>query len=468
LQKFDISHKYLKKEKGFMKRKALVIFAVIVVVGFCLAIPSMAQTYKSTFVKLGNGVPGLLYEPLTPGPKAEIAVLIMHTGGDYLTFTPCSELVKRGYRVLCANCTTSKSGFRSDQNEDKMILNVKLGMAYLRKYPGIRKVVLLGHSGGGGLMAAYQNIAGNGVSICQGPEKLIKCPDSLADLPAADGLMLIDSTLSQAVNVLFSLDPAVVSEDDGMVLNPDLDMYNPNNGFNPKGSTYSDKFKKEFLAKQKDRMNQLIAKAQERLEKIKAGKGHFSDDEPFIVPSGDPTDVKLFSQDITLCAHTRNAWPLLHPDGTVTTEIIHSVRVPRGGQSPTPSLLTGGLTTTVRTFLSTFAIRATEGFGYDASSIYGVDFKSSYASTAGNVEGISVPLLQMGMTGSYEYFAAETVREHAKSTDKTLAYVEGATHGFTPCKACAVAQGKPENYYGDTVKTLCDYIDGWLSKPGRF
>jgi hypothetical protein len=74
----------------------------------------------------------------------------------------------------------------------------------------------------------------------------------------------------------------------------------------------------------------------------------------------------------------------------------------------------------------------------------------------------------MGMTGSYEYFAAETIRDHAKSADKTLAYVEGATHGFSPCKECAVAKGLPENYYGDTVKTLLDYVDGWLSKPGRF
>ena len=74
----------------------------------------------------------------------------------------------------------------------------------------------------------------------------------------------------------------------------------------------------------------------------------------------------------------------------------------------------------------------------------------------------------MGMTGSHEYFSAETILEHAKSADKTLAYVEGATHGFTPCTACAVAKGLPENYYGDTVKTLFNYIDGWLSKPGRF
>jgi hypothetical protein len=279
--------------------------------------------------------------------------------------------------------------------------------------------------------------------------------------------MLIDSTLSQSANVLFSLDPAVLSEDNGMVRNPNLDMYNPKNGFNPKGSTYSDKFKQEFFAAQKDRMNRLIDKAQDRLEKIKAGKGNFIDDEPFILPGGDPTDVKLFSQDLTLQSHTRNAWPLLHPDGTTTTEIVHSVRVPVGTVSVTPSL-SHGVTTSVRRFLSTFALRPTRGYGYDASSIYGIDYSSNYTNTVGSAEGISVPLLQMGMTGSYEHFVAETVREHARSTDKTLAYVEGAVHNFTPCKECALAQGKPANYYGDTVKTLFDYIDGWLSKPGRF
>ena len=444
------------------------MFDVIVVLSFCLVSPSMAQTYKTAFVQLASGVPGLLYEPVTPGTKAEIGVLVMHTGADYLTFTPCPELAKRGYRALCANCSTSKSGFVSDDDEDKMILNVKLGVAYLRSYPGIRKVVLLGHSGGGGLMANYQNIAENGVSVCQGPEKILKCPDSLAGLPAADGLMLIDSTFGTAGMTLFSLDPAVVSEENGQVLNPELDMYNPKNGFNPRGSTYSDTFKLEFFAKTKDRMNRLIAKALDRLEKIKAGKGNFSDDEPFIIPSGSFRANKLFTQDLTLWSHTRNAWPLLHPDGTTTTEVIQSVRVPRGTESPTPSLSRGGLTTTVRRFLSTFALRPTEGFGYDASSIRGIDYTSAYASTVGSVEGIAKPLLQMGMTGSYEYFMAETVREHAKSTDKTLAYVEGAVHNFTPCKECAVAKGLPANYYGDTVKTLFDYVDGWLSKSGRF
>jgi hypothetical protein len=456
-----------------MKRRTLLMCTLTLVCHFCLVSSSMAQSFKTTFVHLGDGVPGLLYEPVPLGEKAEIGVVAMHVDGDYLSnnpSNPCINLAKRGYRALCANCSNSKGNnkFRSDMDIDKMLLNVKAAMTYLRGYPGIRKIVLFGHSGGGGLMAAYQNIAQNGVSVCQGPEKLVKCPNSLGGMPAADGIMLVDSTLSQATNFLFSVDPAVLNETSGRQLNPDLDSYNPKNGYNPRGTTYSDKFKQAFFAGQKDRMNRLIEKAQAILENIKAGKGNFDDDEPFFVPGSDPGGPRLFSEDISLAAHTRNQWPLLHPDGTTTTEIIHSVRVPRGNSSPTAILARGAIITTAHAFLSTFATRPINGYGYDASTLNGIDFKSNYSNTAGSAEGITVPLLQMGMTGSYEYFVAETIREHAKSADKTLAYVEGATHGFSPCKPCAVAQGKPENYYGDTIKTVFDHLDGWLSKPGRF
>lgn len=454
-------------------RKSQASLLLILLAIFCLAIQVTAQgsatgpNYKTTYVKLANGVPGLFYEPLAPGAKAQIAVYIMHSGNDYLTMTPCGELAKRGYRVLCANNTSSKSGFMSDIDEDKIVLNAKAGMVYLRHNPDVKKVVLLGHSGGGGLMAVYQNIAENGVKSCQGPEKLVKCPDSLAGLPAADGVMLLDSTFSQAVSTMVSIDPSPMHQGNGQLRDPAIDMFNPANGYDPKGSHYSEEFKMKFFTKQREAMNQLIAKAEERLALIQAGEGDFADDEPFLIHSN-PSGNQLFQQDVSLWSHTRNPWPLLHPDGTVTTGIVHTVRVPTGGQSRTPSLVRGAVRTTVRSFLSTFAVRTTTDFGYDASTIHGIDFKSNYANTVGAVEGISVPLLQMGMTGSNEYFMAETAREHAKSPDKTLAYVEGATHDFAPCTKCALAQGKPADYYGDTVKTLFDYVDGWLSKPGRF
>jgi hypothetical protein len=164
-------------------------------------------------VSLGRGVPGLLYEPMEPGAKAEIGIVAMHNNTDYLTAdpaNPCLQLAKRGYRALCANCSTSKTRFVSDNDTDEILLNVKLAVAYLRTYPGVKTVIIFGHSGGGAMMAAYQNIAENGDRVCQGPEKIIKCPDRLAGMPAADGVMLIDSTFGTAGMSLISLDPAVI------------------------------------------------------------------------------------------------------------------------------------------------------------------------------------------------------------------------------------------------------------------
>jgi hypothetical protein len=468
-----------------MKGKAILsMFAVIVVLSVWLVSPSMAQI-KNTFVRLGSGVPGVLYEPVTPGANSEIAILVMHPRSDYLTQISGTELAKRGYRVLCANTSTSKSGFISDFDMDLMLSEVGLGVKYLRGYNKtytgphpIRKMVLLGHSGGGPLMSSYQNIAENGVSACQGPKQIVKCPDSLAGLPKADGLILLDSILGQGVITLLSLDPAVVSEENAQVLNPALDMYNLKNGFNPTGSKFTEKFKPFFFAKEKDRMNELIKKALDRLNKIKAGKGRYIDDEPFIVPGGGfrAPNNRLFTQDLSLFTHTRNRWLLLTKGGIKGPQIIYTVRVPQNTASPTPTLENGGLTTTVRRFLNTFAVRVTDGYGYDEDSITGIDYESNYNSAPSAVAGVTVPLLQLGMTGNYEFFMAETIFEHAtKTPDKTLAYVEGATHVFTPCMACAVAQGLPETAYGDpkkpdepgTIKTLFDYVDGWLS-AGRF
>ncbi len=449
-----------------MKRKTILsMFAVIVVLSVWLVSPSMAEI-KNTFVRLDNGVPGVLYEPMVPGDKSHIGILEMHTEADHLTFSAGPELATRGYRVLCANTSTSKRGFISDDDEDTMILNVSKGVAYLRKYPGIQKVVLIGQSGGGGLMTIYQNIAQNGVSACNGPEKIIKCPDSLKGLPAADGLILLDSTFGTGGMSLFSLDPAVVSEEHPQVLNPRLDSYNPENGFDPNGSTYNDKFVKRFFYKTQERMNELIDKALHRLEKINAGKGRYTDDEPFVVTGGSYKAVnnRLFMTDLRFWAHTRNPYPLLTKDGETEPQIIYSVRVPKNTASPTPSLNNGALTTSVRRFLSTFAVRANKDFGYDEDSIYGIDYESSYDNTPGAIDGVTVPLLQLGMTGSHEYFMSETIFERAQSVDKTLAYVEGASHGLTTCTACEQYPGE----FGNTLKTTYDYVDSWLSKPGRF
>jgi hypothetical protein len=40
---------------------------------------------------------------------------------------------------------------------------------------------------------------------------------------------------------------------------------------------------------------------------------------------------------------------------------------------------------------------------------------------------------------------------------KQLVLVEGATHGFTPCRPA----------FGDTMARTFDYVDAWLKQAGR-
>jgi hypothetical protein len=425
-----------------------------------------APAVRTSFVHLANGVPGVLYEPAVPGPKAATAVFIMHSSADYLAFPGCTELARRGYRALCANNSTSKSGVSNDGVLDEVLVEAGAGIAWLRRQPGVAHVVLLGHSGGGTVMSAYQAIAEKGLAFCRAPDKIWKCPDNLAHLPPADGLMLVDSNWGLAEMTLFSIDPAVTDETGGRALDPMLDMFNPANGFDPSGSHYPPAFVHAFLAAEGRRDTALIAAAEAKLAAIHAGRGPYDDDAPFDVPGAVLLggNNKLFSQDLSLMAHTRAAWPLVHADGTMTTQVVPSVRVAENNRNLSPSFLKGALKTTVRNYLNNYAIRVRPDFGYDADGVRGVEWTSTYASPPGNVGAITVPLLVLGMTGHWEYLAAETIYGRAASRDKSLAFIEGATHLYMTCEPCERRPGE----YGDTQKTTYDYIDGWLSKPGRF
>src|SRR5579872_6893300 len=118
---------------------ALLAFAAVAALGLTTALPSAAQDgaenpmaatqgapgrggqggpppdaplpagVKTSFVHLGNGEPAVLYEPINPGPKAQIAIFTMHSAGDELTTSTCTEMSKRGYRVFCVNNSNDKS-----------------------------------------------------------------------------------------------------------------------------------------------------------------------------------------------------------------------------------------------------------------------------------------------------------------------------------------------------------------------
>ena len=417
---------------------------------------------RSTFLRVTNRVPGVLYEPKGLDEEKLTTVLVMHSDEDYLDCPTGPELAKRGFRVLCANVMVKEGIFFSQS--DKMQA-VKGAVTYLRNQPNVGAIVLMGHSGGATLMTAYQAIAENGVEIFQGPEKIYPHPDC-GELPPADGIMLLDANWGNAAMQLFSLDPAVTDENSGIALDPKLDLFRKENGFDPAGSTFPEDFIRSFQKAQGQRNNRLLCHAQERLLAIENGNGQYADDEPLVIPGANQVFMnnKLYAQDIRLMSHTKEAHLLIHADGSVTTQIVPSVRTPENPECLTGSLVEGGRIMTVRNYLSSYAVRTTEEYGFGEDDVWGIDWDSTYNCPPGNVKHIHAPMLVMGMTAGWEYLASETIYNMASSRDKHIAFVEGATHKFHTAKHCEKFPGQ----YGDTMKTLHDYVADWLSAEGRF
>lgn len=415
-----------------------------------------------TFVRLSNRVPGVLYQPEGTSPRSRIAVLVMHSDEDYLDCPTGPELAKRGFTVLCANVMV-KEGLFFHQN--KKMEAVKAAVQYLRNRSDVDKIILMGHSGGATLMTAYQCIAENGVEVFQGPEKILPHPDC-GPLPPADGIMLFDANWGNAAMQLFSLDPAVTDEQSGNGLDPTLNLFNPDNGFDPNGSTFPAEFIQRFQKAQGKRNNRILEYALERLASIERGEGLYADDEPLVIPGADQNFMnnKLYAQDIHLMSHTKQPHKLIHADGSVTVEIVHSVRKPENPVSLTNSLDEGGRIMTVRNYLTSYAVRTLDDYGYGEDSVRGIDWESSYSCPVGNVAKIHVPLLVVGMTAGWEYLASETIYNHAVSADKDIAFVEGANHKFYPAANCEEYPGQ----FGDTMKLLHDYAAEWLSSETRF
>ena len=396
---------------------------------------------------------GALYRP-DSGPVSHVAFLAIHRTSNFMNMIGNRELAQRGFFVLGMNP-------RSDNNEaivnfENVALDIKQGIEYLRKQPGVRKVVLIGFSGGGPATSFYQAVAEQGVSYCQGPNKLTQCPDSLKDLPKADGLFLLDAHPGNTINALRSLNPAVIDENDPSKLDASLDPFNPANGFNPNGhSVYSQEFLDRYFKAQAARMNRLIDKARAMRDELAAGKTVTTDDAPFIVYRN-----RARLMDFSMSVHPGSMRPqkLIRDDGSISLEPVRSVRVALTQNARLDRTLENGtMFLTLKSFLSANAIRAKD-------SMVDIDWCSSNNSTPCAVKQISVPLLIAAMGGHYFIADNEIHYDLAASKDKDYVVIEGAVHGQTACEACSKATGKS---YGNATKNLYDYVAKW-AHAGRF
>lgn len=418
-------------------------------------VPAGGPPLKTTFVRLPGNANAVLVEPETLNAKSHIAVLITHPERvNNFNYFIGLELPKYGYRAMMMNY------YGKEQSYYEFLQPLAAAIKALHAIPGVDKVILVGHSSGGAELSSYQDVAENGPAACQGADRIYKCQaKGLDNLPKADGMMLLDANTG-APDKTMALNPAV-DEFHPRKVDPALDMYDPKNGYDPAthSATYNQEFLNRFFAAQGAKANRLIAEAQERLAKIEKGEGEFSDDEPFVVAGAGVNNAgaRIELADIRLMSKTHSPRPLLMPDGTKVVQVI-SRTLPPEANPYNASLAQTTQDVTVRHYLTFQALPTTPEYRITDDNLLGVKWRATPNSLQGNLEGIKVPTFIMAATCNSELTLLEISYEHSAAKDKEFVGVEGADHNFRPCK--------PE--YGDTFKHSFDYIDNWLSKPGRF
>jgi pimeloyl-ACP methyl ester carboxylesterase len=216
----------------------------------------------------GHPCQGLYYRSIGRRPK--VAVIAAHYQIDFAEHYLADYLATRGIGFLGWN--TRFRGFESSFLLDHALVDMAVGVRWLREVQGVDIVVLLGNSGGGSLMAAYQAQA---IDPHVRPLPGMRPAAGLTELPPADGYVASAAHPGRPDVLTAWMDAAVVDENDPVATDPDLDLYNEDNG-----PPFTEEFLNRYRAAQVARNEAITDWAERELERVRAAG--FSD-RPFTV-----------------------------------------------------------------------------------------------------------------------------------------------------------------------------------------
>src|SRR5688500_14828146 len=173
---------------------------------------------------LAPRVYGAYYSPLRERGQPRVGFIVMHPTSVFLDHYALEPLAQAGFGALGLN-----SRFVNNEATlfaEQVVLDLAAGVRFLRER-GLERVILLGNSGGGALVSLYQSQAER-PNLTNTPAG--DPPDlTEADLPPADGIVLSAAHAGRAQVLTEYLDPSVLDEQDPLLTDPSLDMYDPRN-----------------------------------------------------------------------------------------------------------------------------------------------------------------------------------------------------------------------------------------------
>lgn len=362
-------------------------------------------------------------------PGARTVVCLMHPRQDVTHHALVPLLLRAGVAVW----TQHPRSVNNDLNllHEQALLDVAAGQVFLRER--FDDVVVLGHSGGGTLFAFYLEQAALAPS-----ERISRTPGGRpvdlagADMPLADGAVFLAPHPGQGTLLLACIDPSVAEESDPLSVIPELDPWNPANGFAepPASSSYSPEFLARYREAQRDRVARLDALAHESLARTAAARrahkesGAAADRRRALAP----TIMTIFRTD----ADPRNVDLSLDP-----SERPYGSLFGRRPDLIDYGQVGFGRLTTPEAWLSTWS---------------GLSSKADFVRCA---PGVTVPTLFLELTGDQAAFPADSDRMITAlgAADLTTAKVRGLHFG------AAITEGEPTGN-----ELAADEIRGWLDK----
>jgi pimeloyl-ACP methyl ester carboxylesterase len=216
----------------------------------------------------GHPCQGIYYRGV--GRKPKVAMIATHYQIDFSEHYLADYMATRGIGFLGWN--TRFRGYESSFLLDHALVDIGVGIQWLRDVQGVETVVLLGNSGGGSLMAAYQAQA---VDPHVTPLEGMRPAAGLTELIPADGYVASAAHPGRPDVLTAWMDGSVVDEHDAVTSDPTLDLFDARNG-----PPFDAGFVERYRAAQLARNDAITDWAESELKLVRAAG--FSD-RPFTV-----------------------------------------------------------------------------------------------------------------------------------------------------------------------------------------